>query len=323
MSGRSVLVTGATGFIGRDLIGRLAAAGWQVRAAARAPWPLDGRHGIEAVAHGDLAGGIDWRPLVAGMSHVVHLAGIAHATASIPEAAYMAVNAEATRALAEAARAASVRRVVLVSSVRAQCGPTAAGVVTEERTPAPVDAYGRSKLAAERMLAEALDGSGTGWCVLRPVVLYGPGVKGNMAALARAARLPLPLPLGGLTARRSVLGLANLESAVVHALTSERIVRGTFLLADPGAPTVPEIAAAMRRALGRAPMVLKVPLAPARLAARLAGKAAAWERIAGELVVSTAALEATGWRPVETAAEGIARWMRDAGARDGSQTRGV
>ena len=311
---RTVLVTGASGFIGRDLVGRLAAAGWSVRAATRDPSSVVRSDRIEPVAVGDLAAATDWRRLVEGVSHIVHLAGIAHATAAIPEATYMAVNAQATRDLAVAARQAGAARIVFVSSVKAQCGPAAADVLTETMSPQPDDAYGRSKLAGERMLAEALGGSRTDWCVLRPVVLYGPGVKANMRALARLARLPLPLPLGALAARRSLLGLGNFFAAVEHTLSSPATARGTYLLADPGPLTVPGIVAAMRQGLGRPPGLFGVPLGPARLVAMALGKGAAWDRISGDLVVSTAALQATGWRPVETAAEGIARWMsRDTG----------
>lgn len=306
-----VLVTGASGFIGRDLVRRLSENGWRVRAASRQPI-VAGSAAIERVVLPDLGEDVDWQPLVAGVTHIVHLAGIAHATRTIPDTTYHAVNARAVGSLAQAAAAAGVARVVMMSSIRAQCGASADGVVGEARPASPVDAYGRSKLEGERLLGQALASADTRWSVLRPVLVYGPGVKGNMAALLRLARTPWPLPLGGLTARRSLLGLPNLASAVEHALTNPAAAGGTFLLADPGAMTVPQIVAAMRRGLGRSPRIFGVPMTPLRLAANALGRQSAWERIAGDLVVSTAHLEESGWQPAETAEHGIARWMREA-----------
>ena len=304
-----VLVTGAGGFVGRGLAPRLAAAGYRVRAATRDPHAMPGSDRIEVVGAGDMAGPVDWGRMLHGVSHVVHLAGIAHATVAIPEATYMAVNAEATRSLAEAARANGLRRVVLMSSVRAQCGPCAAGVLTEADQPAPEDAYGRSKLQGERCLAEVLATGDCDWTVLRPVVVYGPGVKANMNALRRLARTPLPLPLGGLAGRRSLIGIDTLADIVGHALESPQTSRRTFLAAEPGPLTVGGIITAMRAGLGRDPGVVNVPLGPLQLAARLAGRGDAWQRLAGDLVVSTAALEASGWKPRGAAADGLARWM--------------
>jgi UDP-glucose 4-epimerase len=147
--------------------------------------------------------------------------------------------------------------------------------------------------------------------MLRPVLLYGPGVKGNMRTLARLARSPVPLPFGTLSGRRSLLGMPNFGSAVLHALESPRTARSTFLVADPGPLTTPEIIAALRRGLGRRPGMFNLPLAPLRAIAQLASLSAAWDRVASDLIADTSALEATGWRPVETAAEGLARWARE------------
>jgi nucleoside-diphosphate-sugar epimerase len=307
----TVLVTGATGFVGRGLVPRLAAAGWTVRAAARAPQRIAAGAGIEPVAAPELsAAAADWRPLVTGVTHIVHLAGLAHMSASIPESTYMAVNAEATAALASAARKARVRRIVLVSSIRAQVGPFADRVVCEKDPQQPTDAYGRSKLAAERNLALELAGGGTEGVVLRPVLVYGPGVKGNMATLFRTARLGLPLPLGSLNNRRSLVSLGNLSSAISHALLAPQAAGGTFLVADAEPIGVAGIIAALRAGLGRPAGLVSIPLSPLASALRLVGRTEMWSRIAGDLVADSGALHATGWSPPELTAAALAEAIR-------------
>ena len=194
MKGR-VLVTGASGFIGKRLVAALAKNGWRIRAAARDP-SLVTAAGVEAARMPDLTHPADWSPLIDGVTHVVHLAGIAHAPGALPDAAYTRINAEAVGELAQAARG-KIERFVFISSVRAQAGLSADHPITEQDPPSPTDAYGHAKLAAERLLA----GSGTSFTVLRPAVVYGKDVKGNIGALATLARTAMPLPFGGLTNR--------------------------------------------------------------------------------------------------------------------------
>lgn len=305
----TVLVTGATGFIGRDVVQRLAAAGWRVRAAARGvPEGLAGP-GVECCTLPDLKQ-IVWRPLLSGVTHVVHLAGIAHAEAEIPEETYMQINAHSVRRLAEAARSAGVKRVVLMSSIRAQSGPAADHVVSERDEPVPTDAYGRSKLAAERALKEVLAGSATEWTALRPVLVYGPGVKGNMKKLIELARKPWPLPLASLSSKRSIVGVANVSHAIAHALVEPRCAGGVFLVADAEPLSVAEIVGELRRAMGRSPRLLPVPGAALAAAMRLAGRSSAWQRLSGELVADTRAFQATGWRPSATTSEGLAAALK-------------
>src|SRR6266566_4743093 len=196
-------LTGATGFIGQYLLREMPTRGYRVRALLRRPAsvPVD----VSSAMIGDLTRPQNMSAALEGVDAVIHSAGLAHAMSGVPEDDYRLLNAEATIRLARAARRAGVKRFVFLSSVRAQCGPTADTVLTEAAEPTPTDAYGRSKLAAERGLAELdLD-----WVSLRAVLIYGPGVKGNMAQLIKLARSPFPLPLAGLTGRRSLLALEN------------------------------------------------------------------------------------------------------------------
>ncbi|MGE0055817.1 MAG: NAD-dependent epimerase/dehydratase family protein, partial [Hyphomicrobium sp.] len=174
--------------------------------------------------------------------------------------------------------------------------------------------YGRSKLAGEQAVVEALAGSQTDSVVLRPVLMYGPNAKGNMASLMRLARSRLPLPLGGLPARRSLLGLTNLGGAVAFALNAPTVSGRTFLLADAGTPlTVGEILAALRAGLGRRSGIANVPLPGMEKLLVAAGKADMAGRVFGGLVVSTDALVAAGWQAPMTSAQGLAAVMAKTG----------
>lgn len=301
MTSERVFVTGASGFIGRALVRELAEQGYQVRAAARSQsWHPDDPK-IDRVAMPDLADPSTpqtWRELLAGCQYVVHLAGIAHATSKLPDAQYMRVNGEAVGELAIAARDAGVKRFVYVSSVRAQSGPVATGILDETVPPHPTDAYGRSKLFGEEALQNALDGSATEWVTLRPVLVYGPGVKGNMERLLNLAALRTPLPLKSLRGRRSILSVQNLTAAILHSLVSPEVRSRTFLVADIAPLNVAEIISALRFGLKRKTGLFALPMAPVGMVARLAGKGAAWDRLDGDLVVSTEALRETGYKPV-------------------------
>ena len=307
--GGRVLLTGASGFMGPHVIRALLTEGYSVRAASRTGRDL-GLGGAVPVPLPDLSKAFNPSPLVEGMDYVVHLAGIAHATGAIPDAVYHAVNSDAAARLAAAARDAGVKRFLLMSSVRAQSGPSAKAVLSETMPPEPTDAYGRSKLAGERAVVDALRGSGTDWVVLRPVLVYGPGVKGNMATLERLARLPVPLPLGGLTGRRSLLSIANLASAVCHGLSSDAVRGGTFLVADGAPVTVPEIIGALRQGLGRNPGVVRLPIRAAEWGLRMFGQANAADRLFGDLIAGTQALRATGWTPLEDTLTALRDSMR-------------
>jgi UDP-glucose 4-epimerase len=301
---RRVLVTGASGFMGRGVIRALAKQGWQVRAAARDPASIAAVDGVEVMSMGDLAGAGDWVPLLKDVSHVVHLAGIAHAPGSLPDEVYTRINADAVGDLAEAAK--GVERLVFLSSVRAQVGLSAEHPITEADPPQPTDAYGRSKLTAERLLAE----SGVKFTILRPAVVYGRGVKGNIAALATLAKTPMPLPFASLDNHRSLLALENLAAAIAHVLDSEPALGETFLIADAEPITVADMVAAMREGLGRPPHLVRVPLGAVKRLMASFGREADWERIAGNFVIDTRKLRGIGWSPRVTTHDGLVRMMR-------------
>ena len=291
---KRIAVTGATGFVGGPLIEDLARRGWAVRAGSRRD---TGRAG-DTFVHGDLAGDVDWARFVDSCDAVVHLAGLAH-TSGIAEHRYDRINHLQSARLAAAAKHAGVSRFVFVSSVKAQHGASASRILGEADEPAPDDAYGRSKLAAER----AIVATGVSYAIVRPVVIYGPGVKGNLATLRRLAALPIPLPLGAMRSRRSLCALAGLIDAIDLVATADAAVGKVFLVADREPIDLRTLVATMRRIAGRQPWLLPVPPAVLRAGLRAIGRQAVWERLGGDLVVSIDRLASLGWRPRDTVTE--------------------
>jgi UDP-glucose 4-epimerase len=289
-----ILVTGASGFIGRAAISAFAQRGNVLRAAVRRPPQPPFPDGVEVIQHPDLAQPIDWRPLLDGVDQVIHLAGIAHVGRGVAPALYDRVNRLATAQLAAAAAAAGVRHFVFVSSIRAQSGPAADHALTERDPAAPADAYGRSKLAAEA----AVRAAGVPFTILRPVLLYGLGVKGNFALLARAAASPLPLPVKDFDNRRSLLGIDNFISALVFVLTTPATIGETYVVADPGMPPpLSAVIAALRQAKGRRPLIWPLPMHYVEVPLRMMGRADLWSRLGGNLQVDAGKLMAAGWQP--------------------------
>jgi len=261
-----IALTGATGFIGRSLVRELIARGYRVRILLRrpSPVPLD----CSSAVIGDLAQLRNIKDAFQDADFVIHTAGVAHAMSGIPADDYRTLNTEATIELARAAQGMGAKRFVFLSSVRAQCGPSSAKILTEDDVPAPVDAYGHSKLAAEQGLSQLdLD-----WVALRLPLTYGPGVKGNFARLAQLAATSYPLPLGGLTARRSILSLDNLVSAIDCVLGHAEPLRRPLLVADPEAVSLPELVRILREARGRGPGLVPVPASLLRLGLRAIGR---------------------------------------------------
>jgi UDP-glucose 4-epimerase len=279
-----VLVTGADGFLGRYLVAGL--PGHTLICASRRRMP-----GVDWRPLPDLGGNVDWAPLLQGVDAVVHLANIAHQQAS--EDDFARVNQRATASLCAAAKGAGVRQLVYVSSIYAQVGHSSARVIRETDVPAPINAYGRSKLATERAVAE----SGVPYTVLRPALVLGAGAKGNAGTLEKFARLPLPLPLGSIDAKRSFLSAENFPSAVATVLADARALGETYIVADPEPRTVGEVVADMRIRLGRSPNLFPVPRGSLEFGVKALGGRGIWEKIGTPFIASADKLLALGWKP--------------------------
>jgi nucleoside-diphosphate-sugar epimerase len=265
------------------------------------------------VTVGELTPETDWRRALEGVQCVVHLAARTHVlseTARDPLAEYRRVNVEGTLRLAEQAAQAGVRRLVFMSSVKVN-GESTQRPFTERDDPRPEDGYGFSKRDAERALGRVSGTTGMEVVILRPPLVYGPGVKGNFLRLLDVVARRVPLPLASIRNRRSLIYVGNLVDAVLAAIASPRAAGGTYLLSDGEDVSTPELVREMARALGVAPRLLPCPSSWLKLAGAVTGRRAAVARLTGSLQVdSTAAHRDLEWRPRYTLAQGLAATAR-------------
>ena len=303
-----ILVTGATGFVGRHLCAALPAQGMPIRMSLRKPPATDDalRTLGDMVVTGALDADTDWRTALQDVDAVVHFASRVHQMNESNRAAedgYRRTNVLGTRALAAAAREAGVERFVFISSVKAvgECGDLDAASV-----PAPLDAYGRSKLAAEQALHEMASGSDMAVTVLRPPLVYGPGVGANFLRLLRIVDRSVPLPLASANNRRSLLYVGNLVSAIAHVLSAQPPVSGTFFVSDGESLSTPGLIRAMAGAMNKAPNLWPCPLPLLRLLSTVAGRRAEFSRLTESLVIDDRPLrDALSWTPPYTITEGL------------------
>ena len=319
-SENTVLVTGADGFVGSALCAALAAAGRSVRRAVRR---LDSPP-AGAVAVGDIGPDTDWSAALEAVDCVVHLAARTHVlreTAPDALAAYRRTNVAGTERLARAAAARGVRRLVFLSSVKVNGERTGGQPFTEDDAPRPEDGYGISKWEAEQALARSTAGTRLQAVVLRPPLVYGPGVKGNFLRLLRLVARGVPLPLGAIDNRRSFIYLGNLVDAIVQSLDAPRAAGRIYLAADAEDLSTPGLVRALASALGVKPRLLPFPLAPLKLVATLAGRGAEFARVAGSLQVDSSRIRRElDWRPPYTLAQGLectAQWYLKSASEPG------
>jgi UDP-glucose 4-epimerase len=291
-----ILVTGASGFLGRGLFEHLRSGAYDVLGSVRVAAPLE-RGFILAPA---LSATSDWREVLAGRDVVVHTAARAHVlkeTEQDPLAVFRMVNTEGTLNLARQAAAVGVRRFVFISSIGVHGLFTREGeCFTEQSPPAPHNDYALSKWEAEQGLLEIAGETGLEVVIVRPPLIYGPGVKANFLHLLRLVERGWPLPLGGIRNRRSFLFLGNFVDAIRVCSEHPDAAGQTFLLDDGASVSTPELIRAIARAMGRPARLLPVPAGMLELAGSLLGKRAAVARLTGSLVVDSSAIRSRlGW----------------------------
>lgn len=306
MSGEKgrVLLTGASGFVGRHLGRALTLGGWQVRAALRRPSTRTPETG-DCVVTGDIDGTTTWQAHLDSVQAVVHAAARAHVLDEQdpdPLAAFRKTNVEGTARLAQEAAAAGVSRFVFLSSI----GARQAEYHANGQGPAP-NAYQRSKYEAELRLREMEKNSGMAVTILRPPLIYGPDAPGNFARLVGVVQRGLPLPLASATARRAYLYVENLCDAILCCLAQPDRARGTFEVSDATALSTPELVRKIAVALGRPARLWPCPLWILRLGGRLTGRTAMIESLTGGLELDAAPLqERLNWSPPYDIHEGLA-----------------
>ncbi|KVU36019.1 NAD-dependent dehydratase [Burkholderia ubonensis] len=318
-----VLVTGANGFVGRALCLALQRQGHTAGGLVRRPGGC-----VEGVRewvhpHDNFTDLADAWPATFAPDCVVHLAARVHVMrdgASDPSSAFRATNVDGALRVAEAACHRNVRRMVFVSSVKAVAERDGGVPLREDAPWHPEDAYGRSKCEAEQALVEFGARTGLDVVVVRPPLVYGPEVRANFLRMMDVVSRGMPLPLGAIAARRSLVYIDNLADALLRCATDPRAAGGCFHVADDNAPSVTELIHMLGDALGKPARLFPVPVGVLRALGKMSGRSAAIDRLTGSLQLDTGHIKRVlGWQPPYSTRQGLAAtaaWYR---ARDTRQ----
>ena len=299
-----VLVTGASGFVGRHLVPVLAREGWRVRRAVRTASGSG-----DEILIGSIGPATDWQAALAGVEAVVHLAARAHHPGEEHAAElYRTVNTEGTLQLARCAAAAGVRRLVHVSTILVNGSCTdGRAPFREDDIPAPRGVYGISKAAAESGLKDMAGAVDMGVTILRPPLIYGAGVLGNFRLLVKAVQRGIPLPFGAIRNRRAFLGVDNLASFIADRLSGAGGKFDVFLVADEAQISTPEFVRQIARAAGKTARLVPLPVPALQMMLKMSGRPETRDSLIGSMEVDVSKAASTGWRPPLSLEEGLRR----------------
>jgi nucleoside-diphosphate-sugar epimerase len=302
-----ILVTGPDGFLGTAVCSTLRDHGFFVRGAQWKAFPLT--EGCESVVVGDINAQTDWSAALEQIDTVVHLAARVHVMddpSADPLEAFRSVNVAGTQRLAQAAVSAGVKRFVFISSIKVNGEETAKGeaAFSETDEPAPVDPYGISKWEAEKVLRKIEAESDLEVVVLRPPLLYGPGVKANFLKLIQWVEKGIPLPLGGIENQRSLLGLTNFSDLILQCCIADQAAGHTFLVSDGDDVSSGELVKRIAKALGKPPRLVSIPESAIKLAGGIVGKSAQVQRLCSSLRINSSNVRSIlNWQPPCTMGE--------------------
>ena len=314
-----IFVTGADGFVGTALCRRLLRGGYVPRAGVqnRGLWSAlqAAAPGLSEFAPiGDLGASPNLNDALENVAVVVHLAArvhIMHDDTADPLKEFRRVNVDATEALARVAAERGVRRMVFVSTVKVNGESTSGMPFAEGDVPDPQDPYAVSKWEAEEALRSVAAKTGIEIVIVRPPLVYGPGVRANFLRLMSLVARGIPLPIPNTKNRRSLIGVENLADVLAVCTSHPGAANQTFMVSDGEDVSTRELVTRLARALGRSARFLPVPEFPVRLAARLVGKEAAVNRLLGSLVINSDKVRQTlGWTPPVTLDGGLAATAR-------------
>lgn len=305
-----VLVTGASGFVGQRICERVAIGGRAVRYATRASDSPRVTGDFFPVK--DIDGMTPWIEALSRVDLVIHLAARVHILRDNtldPMAAFRSVNVDGTLNLARQAADAGVKRFVFVSSAKVNGESTQPHrPFTEADIPNPQDAYSLSKHEAEQGLQKLAASTSMEVVIIRPPLVYGPGVKANFAALMQAVQMGRPLALGAVNNRRSLIALDNLVDFIMTCLEHPKAANQTFLVSDGNDLSTAELVRGLARAAGVSPRLLPVPVWALQAGAMLLGKEDEVQRLCGNLQLDISKSQnLLNWRPPLVVEEGLRR----------------
>ncbi len=302
-----VLITGASGFVGQALCPVLEKEGFEVVPAVRSPGPETENDFPNAVTGKTVDAKTDWRRELAGVDIVIHLAArvhVMHSSKSDDLENFRDTNVEGTRNLARQAAELGVKRFVYLSSIKVNGERTDDKPFVADQKPNPEDPYAISKWEAERALGNIAEETGLEVVIIRPPLVYGPGVKGNLATLNRVIKKGIPLPLGAVDNRRDFVSIYNLCDLIRVCCLHRRAAGNVFLVSDNESLSSVELIRHLAKGLGRSARLFSVPVGALKFVAGLLGKAGQAERLTGNLQVDISRTqEVLDWKPPLTVAE--------------------
>jgi nucleoside-diphosphate-sugar epimerase len=305
---KTVLVTGANGFIGSILCNRLVVEKWNVSGTIRSAENYSSVQGVKSVIIGDVSAATDWGADLQGIDTVVHLAARVHVmkdSSVEPLQAYREVNVQGTERLARQAADRGVKRFIFLSTVKVN-GEENRKAYTESDRPSPMDSYGISKMEAELKLRKIAAETGMAVVILRPPLVYGPGVKANFLKLLQTVDRRMPLPFAGVKNQRSLIYVDNLVDAIVSCVLHPNAPGQTFLVSDGKDVSTPELIRMIAAALQKQPRLFRFPALALYIVGRLTGKGPAVDRLIGSLTVDTGKIKnELGWTAPFTLEEGL------------------